>query len=104
MAFPTSTGQELKDRGMALVLAVEHEEWKARVREVVREMPHGKEFTVADLQKLVDREPHHPNCWGAIINAMAKSDRLCMGTGRYVKQTRPSCHAAVIQVWVRNSS
>lgn len=96
-------GEVLKERGVAATLAAEREQWKADVRQAVAQMPHGQEFTVADLQKLVGREPHHPNCWGAIVNALAKSDRLCMGTGRYVKQTRPSCHAAVIQVWMRNS-
>lgn len=101
MAF-TVPGEVLKEFGIEATLAAEREQWKTDVRQVVMQMPHGQEFTVADLQKLVGREPHHPNCWGAIINAMA-SGRLCVGTGRYVKQTRPSCHAAVIQVWVRNS-
>lgn len=93
--------EALKQQGMAATLAAEREQWRAGVKEVVRLMPQGKEFTVSDLQRLVGREPHHPNCWGAIVNNLAKSDRLCHGTGRYVKHDRPSCHAAVVQVWVR---
>lgn len=94
------TGQELKEGGIEATLAAEREQWKADVRRAVTQMYRGHKFTVADLQKGVGREPHHPNCWGAMMNHLARA-HLCAGTGRYVMQTRPSCHAAVIQVWER---
>lgn len=95
------TGDALKELGIATTLAAEHQQWKADVRAAVMRMPIGERFTSADLQRLVGREPHHPNCWGAILNTMARA-RLCAGTGKYVKHDRPSCHAAVIQVWMKS--
>lgn len=99
MLNPTGleTGRELKDSGQEATLEAEHEEWKTAVWDFVRRLPPGHEFTTHSLQERIN-DPHHPNCWGAAMSRLAKLG-VIKGTRRYVNSTRPSCHAAIIQIW-----
>jgi len=99
--FDPKRAQALKEEGIARTLAAERAAWKADVTAAVMRIRPGTEFTSQTVQRMVNREPHHPNCWGATINGIAKQG-LCRGTGRYIKSERVSCHAAVIQVWIRS--
>lgn len=96
-------GEALKEAGMKQTLQVEGETWKQRVANLVATFKTGDEFTVDTLQCRGVGEPHHGACWGALMNALA-TKHVIEPTGKYVRSTRPACHAAVIQVWRKRGS
>ncbi len=59
----------------------------------------GEQLTGEDIRALSGLEAHHPNAWGAAINALVRRQRL-VKTGEYRNMKRPSSHARVNPVYV----
>ncbi len=96
-------GERFKQRGQALVLANEREEWKADVGALLDALiERATPFDADDLKmaawKAGISEPHHPNCWGAVMGGAVKAKRIEM-VG-IVKAATPSSHASMIGKWV----
>jgi alkylated DNA nucleotide flippase Atl1 len=91
-------GEELKASGMARVLDAEaQEEWRKAAYLWLALRRYGQEVTSTDLTNAIGMPPS-PNAVGAIMHS-AYSQGLLEPTERYVRSTRPSCHAAVVRVW-----
>lgn len=96
-------GDILKKMGQQLVLENEHEEWKSLVGQVLDKLIESKKaFDADNLRRMAATcgidEPHHPNCWGALIGAASKAKRITMiGINR---NTIPSAHARLIGKWI----
>ncbi len=100
----THSGRQLRFDGAKATLEAEHERWKAGVFNVIRWLvrvePRG--FSNDDIRvrvKSLYGEPHHPNCWGAIILAASKA-KIIKGTGRIVQSDQTSRHAGMNREWV----
>lgn len=97
-------GDVLKQEGQDRVLANEHSRWKVDVERVLGQLiAKGEPFNADDLRRMAVvqaiPEPHHPNCWGALIGAASKAKRITMiGID---KNTIPSAHARLIGKWIR---
>jgi hypothetical protein len=59
----------------------------------------GREVTGEDVRALHGSEVHHPNAWGAAINALVRRGRL-LKTGEYRPMQRPSSHARATPVYL----
>ena len=93
-----------KAEGQRIVTANEREHWKMRIALVIDGLRRrGLPFTGDDVRERAAArgipEPHHPNAYGAAMTAAARKGRI-QKTGRYVKSSIPSRHAAVVAEWV----
>lgn len=103
--FDASSGEELKDEGMARVQKREdYEAFACQVFSVVNSLC-GKcdEFTVArvrfEFASLGISEPSHPNMWGPAMKKAVKAG-LIQRTGRTVKSQYPdTAHARMVPVY-----
>ncbi len=95
-----SIGEDRRDRGIARVTANDRDGFISYMRAwaVPYANEHGR-ITADDVRRhaaVCDREPHHPNAYGALL-------RGCPGlrfSGEYVQSTTPSRHSGLIRVWV----
>ncbi len=90
--------------GMDLVLANEHSQWKADVGAILDDLIQiGKPFDGDDIRARAKEkeiaEPHHQNCWGALMGQAAKKRRI-KRVGM-VPAATPSSHARMIGKWIR---
>lgn len=92
--------EQLKLEGMEAVYANSTEEWKAHVSKVIETIPHGELVTGEDIRLMCKLQAHHPNAWGAMINAHVQR-KLLVATGRYKKPLSPKSHARMIQIYKR---
>jgi len=92
--------EQLKLDGMETVYTRSSEEWKAHVSKVIAKIPRGTLVTGEDIRLRCKLQPHHPNAWGAIINAHVQR-KLLVSTGRYKKPVSPKSHARMIQIYKR---
>jgi hypothetical protein len=91
-------GLARRDTGTALVLdAPAQDVWRADAWEWLTTLMPGRHITSTDLIDAVGMPPS-PNAVGALMRSAA-TRRLIAPTGRYVSSPRPTCHAAVVQVW-----
>lgn len=68
-----SEAEARKQQGMDQVDANASDWWKACADQAISHMAGtGRVFQAADLADLGVPEPHHPNAWGARMNAAAK--------------------------------
>lgn len=104
-----STGQLLRDEGMALVS--EHSgEWKDRARAAIdkwfESLVAGLTFTGEDVRAAIEPvigPPHHPNAWGAVIGSKVR-EWLKAGQIAVVGTTQariPSNHARILREYKR---
>lgn len=91
-------GLARRDQGAARVLdAPAQDVWRAEALDWFAALMPGREITSTDLIDAVGMPPS-PNAVGALMRAAA-TRKLISPTGRYVSSPRPTCHAAVVQVW-----
>ena len=95
--------ERLKAEGQALVLQ-NSIDFRDAVRQIICDFARtGREFTSTDVRQVARSRgvspPSHPNAWGAAFCSAAKL-RWIRATGAYVKSPIPTCHAAVVAVWV----
>lgn len=98
-----TTGEELRDEGMARVLANEGPgQWRAAVDRIITSLiRHGEPFTSDDIHARLDElglVAHHPNALPSIIGGVAKAGRI--QRAGLVKTTRQSGHARMVTQWV----
>jgi len=89
-----TTGETLKQQGLALVESHTPEDWKADFAMVGRTQ--GDEFTAEDIIDIIGLPPN-PNAVGAAMSALVKELKLVRVGYRPAK--RPSRHAGVVAVW-----
>jgi hypothetical protein len=98
-------GERRKAEGQSHALTADSlvlDVWRANAYEILRAWGQRREaFTSTDLIDVLGMPPR-PNAVGAVMTAAAKKG-LIAHTDRYVKSTRPTCHAAVVRVWTRVS-
>lgn len=99
---PPLTGADLRDSGMASVMAHTSDEWKEKLRSRIRGFPRGYKFTMDRIVDELGGRPSdvHQNAVGAMTAAMARQG-LMRRTGETVKAERPSLHATDCVVWER---
>jgi alkylated DNA nucleotide flippase Atl1 len=94
-----SQGEELRDQGTHRVLwAPSQDEWRELAYSWLWALPSGWRVTSTDMVTAIGMPPS-PNAVGAIMRSAAVRGYLT-ATDEYVRSTRPSCHAAVVRVWV----
>jgi hypothetical protein len=94
----TTTGQELKEAGMARVRASTSPEWTAAFeQEAAAELMERGSFTAEEVVAVVG-QPHHPNAIGAACRAFAQRNDLCY---QYEAAKSPSAHGRVIKRWMQ---
>lgn len=93
-------GLGLKDAGTKKVWDKELEAWKhlaiAAALKLARE---GFEFTIEDIYIKVGKPPRHFNSAGALLARLVAKGAPIEWTGRVIRSTIPSRHAALIRVW-----
>jgi len=93
-----------RDDAMDRVLANERKDWSLQVFEYVKKLPKGWVGLGEDIRFGATlhgiRQPHHPNCWGAIINALTRAGMLTR-TGNMAKPTARASHARKSQEYTR---
>lgn len=93
-------GEQLRDEGIDRVLSADaNEEWRDAAYRWMEALPIGRIFTSNDLVEQIGMPPS-PNAVGAIMRA-AGVQGITRNTGVYRKSARPSCHAAILALWVR---
>jgi hypothetical protein len=91
-------GRDRAERGAALVLdAPAQDVWRDDAWDWLATRAPGRRITSTDLIDAVGMPPS-PNAVGALMRAAAHRG-LIAPTGAYVSSPRPTCHAAVVQVW-----
>lgn len=90
--------ERLKEEGMATVYEHTSDKWKEYVAKLILSIPKGTYITGEDIRLKCELQPHHPNAWGAIINAHVRSGEL-IATGQYKKPISPKSHARMIQIY-----
>ena len=88
-----------RDAAMAVVLDNADRDWREQATEIVRAL--GGEVTGEDIRlacKVEGIEPHHPNAWGAMVNAWIR-DGLLEPTRRYVAMKATGSHGRKTQVY-----
>jgi len=92
-------GETLRDVGIERVLnAPSQEQWRQAAYLWLACLPDGQRVTSTDLIDAIGMPPS-PNAVGAVIRSAATRGYL-RPTDDYVNSTRPSCHAAIVRVWV----
>lgn len=89
---------DLKERGMALTLEAEREEWIAHALFALRHFSRRGEFKTEDFRAWYKQEPHNHHVWGALTNQACK-DGIIAWTGRYEPSTSPKTHGHPVKVW-----
>lgn len=104
-AYPTfdlpglREGEWLRDAGIRQT-AANNEEYVARFNAAADWLLAAKgEVTSDDIVRLAGMPDGHANAVGSAMRGFAKSRGLRVS--HYTKSTRPSCHAAVVAVWIR---
>src|SRR3954471_16558352 len=91
-------GMARAERGTQLVLdAPAQDVWRDDAYTWLGTQMPGRHITSTDLVEAVGMPPS-PNAVGAIMRGAATRGLLAP-TGRYVSSPRPSCHAAIVQIW-----
>ena len=90
-----------RDTALARVEAHADDSWLARARAVVLSVSASRtEFTSDDLWSAGLPKPREPRALGAVLRELARQG-LIESTGRFVRTTQVSRHAAPILVWRR---
>lgn len=94
-------GLALRDQGMDRVLyAHTQDEWREAAYVWLRTLRHGTRVTSTDLIDAIGMPPSS-NAVGAVMRSAGVRGYLTP-TENYVRSTRPSCHAAIVRVWLAN--
>lgn len=92
-------GELLRDQGTQQVLwAPSQDEWRELAYDWLTTQRPGQRITSTDLVDAIGMPPS-PNAVGAVMRSAAVRGWL-WPTDEYVRSTRPSCHAAVVRVWL----
>lgn len=104
----TTEAIERRDTGQALALAKTGHLWVDQALDHLRlflcdRMDDGMElFTFEQFRIYAEQaglaEPASINAWGAFTRS-AVAAKLCEGTDRFIKATRPESHARMIRIW-----
>jgi hypothetical protein len=87
-----------RDDGIARVDDNSDDGWKEAVDDWIHLLARcGADFTVDDIRKVITREPHHDNAWGARFAAAAR--RGVIRRVGYRQSARPAGHARAVAVW-----
>jgi len=92
--------RQARDEGMRRVIGNAPPRWPQAAYAYIRALPAGSVVTGEIIRRRCLEAgivPHHPNAWGAIINASIKRGIL-VKTGRYVQPIDVKSHARMIQV------
>lgn len=96
--FDLAEGRRRRDAGLGRVRSHEPPEWVQSVdRAIAMLATAGGVFTVEDVRGYVTGSPHHPNAWGARMNA-ARMAGLIVPCG-VVQARRPERHANRMLAW-----
>jgi hypothetical protein len=88
----------LKEQGLAQVDSNASDWWKQCADQGIRHLAStGQVFQCADLIDLGVPEPHHPNAWGARMNAAAKAG-LIVPAG-WGASKRPTVAKSAVRLW-----
>jgi hypothetical protein len=90
-------GKALRDQGMQRVLSSQ-EEWRDEAYWWLSTLTPGQRVTSTDLIEAIGM-PASPNAVGAVMRS-AGTRGILIPTENYVQSTRPSCHAAIVRVWL----
>jgi hypothetical protein len=92
-----ASGDDLRDAGIAAVLASTDLEWRVAAERQLEDLARsGERFTSEDLTRVVGVPPS-PNAVGAVVNGAARRG-LIRPVG-FTNATRPSQHSATLRVW-----
>lgn len=97
-------GKQLKATGIARTLAAEHDAWLNHTIAVLGQYARskGKPFSMAEFRDAWDdlgyTQPHHPNCWSAVMAAAARQ-KLVKPTSEWVESKRPAAHRRWVRLW-----
>ena len=95
-----TTGEELRDAGLALVDSNTPESWAKKCDDAIARLAAtGADFTADDVRAICGAPPNHPNAMGARFGAAAH-DGVIKRVG-YAPSKRPTLHAHPIAVWRR---
>lgn len=101
MATEIKEARALRDTGIEQVTAAEtagYLAWLPQAEAALARRVHtGKPFTIDDLRREVDAEPHHRNAWGALMHSAARRDEI-RKVG-YRQSSRRDRRGAVVAVW-----
>lgn len=92
------SGQKLKDDGIKKALSHVPDDYRSVFERTA--LSFTQPFTSEDVILKIGMPPSHSSAVGAMINGLAKRG-LIRKTGQYVKSSRPSCHAAIMALWVK---
>lgn len=96
------TGTQLKKIGTDRVLS-HNETYKELFHVTASALLATKSvITSEDVIAVIGMPAGHPNAVGAAMGSFAKKNKLVVL--RYIKATRPTCHAAVIAEWGRRDT
>ncbi len=92
------SGEELRDISLRQVEAP-RPDWVAMAFRLIESLLKGTVFTSDRLWAELPAV-NEPRALGAAMMKASRRD-LIEGTGRYVKSSRPQCHARPVREWVR---
>jgi hypothetical protein len=71
------TGDELRDEGIDQVTRNTPEEFRVAFESALGFLIDlGEDFNADDIWPLIEERPHHPNAWGALMNAAVRAKRI----------------------------
>jgi hypothetical protein len=91
-------GLDLKERGMALTLQAEREEWINAALFAIRHFAMRGEFRMEQFRAWYGQQPHSHHVWGALTNRACK-DGLIVWTGQFAPSTSPKTHGHHVKTW-----
>lgn len=99
---PPLSGRELRDSGMASVLANSPDEWKEAFKSKIENLASGSRFTIEEITDSLGKRPAeiHFNVTGALTHSVAKAG-LIRKTGRVFKAKRASLRSTDTPEWER---
>ena len=99
---PQLTGEDLRDSGIASVIAHTPEIYRQRFIDAIKGFPRGYLFTVEDVRAISGDPPLevHYNVMGGLMRTAA-SQNLIRRTHERRKAKRVSLHASELAVWRR---
>lgn len=97
--LPATTGEQLRDAGIEQVLG-NNQNWRdAFDAAAAAILARTGEVTSDAVVQVVGMPIGHPSAVGGAMRRFAVANKLSVV--RYVKSTRPSCHAAIVAVWAK---
>jgi len=97
MLTQTKLGEKAKTNGIEAVQEI-GTDWAVLADRAILWLSKCSEpFSINEVRRFVQVEPHHPNAWGARFSKAAK-EGLIQRVG-FTKASTPSRHAGMVSTW-----